>query len=63
MTNLPTPAAAACIAAFLARHPCWSAYWDKHHGLWRVSQDDPDSDLYAESRDADEVIGYMSARC
>ena len=43
MTNLPTPYAAAKIAAFLAEqeHLSWTAYWDKRHGLWRVSQDDP----------------------
>lgn len=60
MTNLPTPYAAAKIAAFLADHLSWTAYWDKQHGLWRVSQDDPDSDLYATSRDADAVIEYMA---
>ena len=30
-------------------------------GLWRVAEDDPDSDLYAESSDADAVIGYITA--
>ena len=55
MTNLPTPYAAARIAAFLDDHLSWSAYWDKRYGLWRVAEDDPDSDLYAESRDADVV--------
>ena len=59
MTNLPTPYAAARIAAFLDDHPSWSAWWDKHSGLWRVAEDDADSDLYAESRDADVVIRYM----
>jgi hypothetical protein len=61
MTNLPTPYAAAKIAEFLAEqeHLSWTAYWDKRDGLWRVSQDDPDSDLYATSRDADAVIEYM----
>ena len=39
----------------------WSAYWDKKYGLWRVAEDDPDSDLYAESSDADTVISYISA--
>jgi hypothetical protein len=29
--------------------------------LWRVAEDDPDSDLYAESSDADTVIGYIVA--
>jgi hypothetical protein len=60
MTNLPTPYAAAKIAAFLAEHLSWSAYWDTRHGLWRISQDDPDSDLYATSRGADAVIEYMA---
>ena len=62
MTNLPPPYAAAKIAAFLAEqeHLSWTAYWDKRDGLWRVSQDDPDSDLYATSRDADTVIEYMA---
>lgn len=59
MTNLPTPYAAARIAAFLNDHLSWSAYWDKRYGLWRVAEDDTDSDLYAESQDADVVIGYM----
>ena len=61
MTHLPTPYDAAKIAAFLAEHLCWTAYWDKQHGLWRVSQDGPDSGLYATSRDADAVIEYMAA--
>ncbi|HJZ03765.1 MAG TPA: hypothetical protein VJ305_23860, partial [Streptosporangiaceae bacterium] len=41
----------------LADHPRWSAWWDKKHGLWRVAEDDPDSDLYAESSDADNCDG------
>jgi hypothetical protein len=61
MTTLPTPYAAAKVAAFLAEHLSWSAFWDKQAGLWRVAKDDPDSDLYAESRDAETVIRYMSA--
>jgi hypothetical protein len=61
MTNLPTPYAAARIAAFLEDHPSWSAFWDKQSALWRVAEDDPDSGLYAESRDADVVIQYMRA--
>lgn len=44
-----------------ADHPQWSAYWDKKHGLWRVAEDDPDSDLYAESSDADTVISCIVA--
>jgi hypothetical protein len=59
MTHLPTPHAAARIAAFLSGHLCWSAFWDKQHGVWRVAEDDPRSDLYAESPDATAVIAYM----
>ena len=61
MTSFPTPYAAARIAAFLDDHLSWSAWWDKRYGLWRVAEDDIDSDLYAESRDADMVIRYMRA--
>jgi len=57
--SLPTPYAAARVAAFLADHLSWSAFWDKRHGVWRVSENDPNSDFYAESRDADTVIRYM----
>ena len=61
MIDLPTPYAAARIAAFLLGHPCWTAFWDKRFGLWRVAEDDPDSELYAASRDADTAIAYMTA--
>ena len=61
MTVLPPPTDAARVSCFLQDHPQWSAYWDKKHGLRRVAEDDPDSDLYAESSDADTVIGYITA--
>ena len=61
MINLPTPYAAAKITAFLAEHLCWSVFWDKRAGVWRVAEHDPGSGLYAESPDADIVIAYMSA--
>jgi hypothetical protein len=61
MTTLPTRYAAARIAAFLEDHLSWSAYWDKNCGLWRVAEDDPDSGLHAESRDAEVVIRYITA--
>jgi hypothetical protein len=61
--SLPTPYAAACIDAFLADHLSWSAFWDKRYQVWRVAEDDPDSDLYAESRDAAAVIKYMAVHC
>ena len=35
MINLPTPYAASQVTAFLAEHPCWSAFWDKASGGWR----------------------------
>jgi hypothetical protein len=61
MTHLPIPEAAAWITAFLSEHLCWSAFWDKQEGVWRVAEDDPDSDLYAESPDANAIIAYMKA--
>jgi hypothetical protein len=45
MINLPTPYAAAKVAAFLAERLCWTAFWDKRDGTWRVIEDDPDSGL------------------
>jgi hypothetical protein len=61
VTVLPPDADAARIVCLLADHPQRSAYWDKKHGLWRVAEDDPDSDLYAESSNADTVISYIVA--
>jgi hypothetical protein len=61
MINLPTPYAAARIAAFVSEHLCWSVFWDRQAGLWRAAEDDPDSDLYVQSPDADVVIRYMVA--
>ena len=60
MTRLPEHGDAGRIAAFLGSHPGWSAFWDKRAGVWRVAEDDPDSDLYAANADADRVIGYMA---
>ena len=61
MTNLPAPSAVVQLTSFLQKHPWWSAFWDKRDGVWRVAEDDPDSDLYAESADATEVLSYMAA--
>ncbi|MGO8894854.1 MAG: hypothetical protein ACLQB1_34955 [Streptosporangiaceae bacterium] len=61
MAVLPSPADAVRVSRFLADHLGWSAYWDKKYGLWRVAEDDSDSDLYAESSDADAVISYIAA--
>ena len=58
---LPRPEEATRVTRFLQDHLHWSAYWDKRHGMWRVAEDDPDSDLYAESRDAETVMSYIAA--
>lgn len=60
MTKLPDHGDALRIAAFLERNPGWSAFWDKRDGVWRVAEDDPTSELYAESADADGVLGYVA---
>jgi len=60
VTGLPRPEEAARLTAVLKEHPRWSAFWDKRYRVWRVSEDDPDSDLYAESRDVDLVICYVT---
>ena len=41
--------------------PALVGLWDKKHGLWRVAEGDPDSDLCAESSDADTAIDYVTA--
>ena len=61
MAVLPDHDAALRIAAFLDEHAGWSAFWDKRSGIWRVSEDDPGSELYAEDADAGRVIDYMRA--
>ena len=61
MAVLPDRDAARRIAAFLDEHAGWSAFWDKRSGVWRVSEDDPGSELYAEDADAGRVIDYMRA--
>jgi hypothetical protein len=60
-SSRPAPGAAARIIQAMREHPCWSAFWDKQAGVWRVAEDDPDSGLYAESSDPDTVIGYIQA--
>ena len=60
MTKLPDHGDALRIAAFLERNPGWSAFWDKRDGVWRVAEDDPTSELHAESADADGVLDYVA---
>jgi hypothetical protein len=57
----PAPEAAARLIRVVCEHPCWSVFWDKRFGVWRVADDDPGSGLYAASSDADTVIGYILA--
>jgi hypothetical protein len=57
----PPPDAAVRISRVLDDYPSWSVFWDKAYGVWRVTEDDPDSAWYAESSDADTVIGYIQA--
>lgn len=61
MPHILPPGQAAQITSFLHDHPHWSVFWDKRYGIWRAAEDDPDSDLYAEHRNADAVIRYMTA--
>lgn len=61
MMRLPAPADAVQLARVLDNHPRWSLFWDKKYGVWRAAEDDPDSALYAESRDLDTVLGYITA--
>jgi hypothetical protein len=61
MTILPPPEEASRITSFLQDHLRWSAFWDKRDGVWRIAEDDPDSDLYAECSDVDTVISYITA--
>ena len=61
MTNQPTPEDAVRISGIVREHQQWSVFWDPKYRLWRAAEDDPDSDLYAESSDADTVMGYITA--
>jgi hypothetical protein len=61
VTSVPPAAAAIRVGRVVQDHPRWSAFWDKAYGVWRVAEDDPDSDLYAESSNADTVISYILA--
>jgi anti-sigma regulatory factor (Ser/Thr protein kinase) len=61
MIVLPDRDDALRIAVFLDEHAGWSVFWDRRYGVWRVSEDDPGSELYAEDADAGRVIDYMSA--
>jgi hypothetical protein len=59
--NIPDPADVAQMANALKTHIGWSVFWDKRYGVWRASEDDPSSDLYAENTNAQRVIAYVAA--
>jgi hypothetical protein len=61
VVNTPDPDDALRIANFFDNHTGWSIFWDKKHGVWRVSEDDPASELYEENPDARTVIAYVTA--
>ena len=61
VASVPLAEAAVRICTVMQDHPRWSAFWDKRYRVWRVAEDDPDSNLYAESSDADIVISYIEA--
>jgi hypothetical protein len=58
--HVPHPDDALRIADFFGIHIGWSVFWDKRHGVWRASEDDPTSDLYAAHADAQSVIAYVA---
>jgi hypothetical protein len=49
------------VSCSLAGHPRWSAWWDKETRPVARRGRRPDSDLYAESSDADTVMRYITA--
>ena len=59
ITRLPEHGDTRRIARLLESYPGWSAFWDKRAGVWRVAEDDPHSDLYAEDAQADSAIDYI----
>jgi hypothetical protein len=61
VVNMPDTDDVLRMASVLSIHVGWSVFWDKRYGVWRVSEDDPDSDLYEENADAQRVIAYVAA--
>ena len=56
-----TPQQIAQLADFTGANPQWSVFWDKRYRVFRVTEDNPDSDLYEENADPDKVLAYMAA--
>jgi hypothetical protein len=50
------------MTSLLREHQQWSVFWDPKYHLWRAAEDDPDSELYAESPDAATIMRYIAAR-
>jgi hypothetical protein len=59
MAILPPPGDTVRIFRFLAEHPEWSAHWTSILASGGSRRTDRESDLYAESSDADTVISYI----
>ncbi len=57
---MPVPHDIVRMTCLLREHQRWSLFWDPKYHLWRATEDDPDSDLYAESPDAATVMGYIT---
>ena len=62
MSRLPRPGDAARLTSVLAGPAsAGQRSGTSSNGVWRVAEDDPDSDLYAASSDASTVIAYIQA--
>jgi hypothetical protein len=60
MSNPLTPQQIARLQDFVRSNPQWSVFFDKRYGVFRVSDDDPGSDLYEENDELDKVLAYMT---
>jgi len=49
------------MAGLLRERQHWSVFWDPKYHLWRAAEDDPESDLYAESPHAATIMRYITA--
>ena len=61
MMRLPAPADAARLPASLHDHPRWSVFWDNGTACGEPPKMTPTRHLYAESRDLDTVLSYITA--
>jgi hypothetical protein len=56
-----TPGQITQLTDFTRDNPQWSVFWDKRYRVFRVTEDNPDSELYEENEDPDKVLAYMAA--